>query len=127
MGNHYKLLLVEDNPSNLELFIDILSITNYEYVTASNGLEALEIAKNERPDLILLDIQLPGMDGLLVVSKLREMEETKNAKIIALTAHAMKGDKDIFISKGFDDYISKPITVKLFLSKIDEILKSIST
>ncbi|HIJ61005.1 MAG TPA: response regulator [Nitrospirae bacterium] len=127
MGNHYKLLLVEDNPSNLELFIDILSITNYEYVTASNGLEALEIAKKERPDLILLDIQLPGMDGLLVVSKLREMEETKNAKIIALTAHAMKGDKDIFISKGFDDYISKPITVKLFLSKIDEILKSIST
>ncbi|MCX8069955.1 MAG: response regulator [Thermodesulfovibrionales bacterium] len=120
MGRQYKLLLVEDNPANLELFCDILSITEYHYITTSNGLDAINIAKTEMPDLILLDIQLPGMDGLSVISKLREMQETRNTKIIALTAHAMKGDKEMFISKGFDDYISKPIKVKEFLAKIKE-------
>lgn len=125
MYKQYKLLVVEDNAANLELFCDILSITEYQYVTASNGLDAIEIAKTERPDLILLDIQLPGMDGLSVVAKLREIEETKFAKIIALTAHAMKGDKEMFIAKGFDDYISKPIKVKDFLSKIEEHVKNL--
>lgn len=115
-----KIMIVEDNPVNLELFIDILSLTDYQCITATTGDEAIELALRELPDIILLDIQLPGIDGMAVAKILREKEETKGCKIIALTAHAMRGDRELFISKGFDGYIPKPIVVKDFLREIQK-------
>lgn len=119
MSKDIKILIVEDNPVNLELFTDILSMTGYTYLTATNGESAIEVATNERPNLILLDIQLPGMDGIEVAKALRNRQETRDAKIVALTAHAMKGDRELFIKEGFDGYISKPIVVKDFLKEIE--------
>ncbi len=118
MSKQIKILIVEDNPVNLELFSDILSLTDYQYLTATSGEEAIEIALRELPNIILLDIQLPSMDGITVAKILREKEQTRGCKIIALTAHAMKGDRENFIKLGFDGYISKPIVVKDFLREI---------
>jgi len=114
---------VEDNPANLELFLDILEIGGYESLHTSEGGEAIEIAAREVPDLILLDIQLPGMDGLAVVRALRSMRATKHIKTIALTAYAMKGDREMFLEKGFDGYIAKPVAVQGFLQMIEGYLQ----
>lgn len=119
-----RILIVEDNLVNMELFIDILSTAGYECIHTADGENAIEIAKKEVPDLILLDIQLPGMDGLTVGRILRSIAETKNLRIIALTAYAMKGDKEMFLDKGFDGYISKPIKMKEFLDEVESFLGS---
>lgn len=120
--NKPKILVVEDNPLNMDLFLEILAMAGYSSVHTSNGEEAIDIAKKEKPDLILLDIQLPGMDGLSVADILRSSDDTKHIKIIAVTAHSMRGDKEMFLSKGFDGYIPKPIRVKEFLKTIEEFL-----
>ncbi|MFQ3573955.1 MAG: response regulator [Thermodesulfovibrionales bacterium] len=117
-----KILVVEDNQSNLELFLDILSMKPYDCMASSNGEEAIQKAISENPDLILLDIQLPGLDGVEVIKRLRQDPKTQKTKIIALTAHAMKGDRDYYLSQGFDGYISKPIVVKDFLKEISNLL-----
>ena len=119
-----RILVVEDNQVNLELFLDILKIGEYECFYAMEGAEAIEIAKREIPDLILLDIQLPGMDGLAVLRQLRSIPATKNIKTIALTAYAMKGDREMFLEMDFDGYISKPIGVKKLLEAIENFLIS---
>jgi two-component system, cell cycle response regulator DivK len=119
-----KVLVVEDNEANLELFLDILEIGGYECIHTSEGAEAIEIAAKELPDLILLDIQLPGIDGLSVIKALRSMPVTKDIKTIALTAYAMKGDREMFLEKGFDGYIPKPVAVKSFLQTVKEYLHS---
>lgn len=117
-----RILIVEDNPVNMELFMDILSSAEYECMHTVDGEEAINIATREQPDLILLDIQLPGMDGITVGRILRSQEATKNMKLIALTAYAMKGDKEMFLEKGFDGYISKPIKMKEFLVAVEDFL-----
>lgn len=118
-----KILVVEDNQANLELFLDILSMSGYDYIASTNGEDAIQKAISEKPDLILLDIQLPELDGVEVVKRLRDNPKTKGLIIIALTAHAMIGDRDYYLSKGFDGYMSKPIKVKNFLSEIKDYLK----
>lgn len=123
MENKAKILVVEDNPANLELFIDILDSAGYACVYTKKGEEAFEIAKREKPDLVLLDIQLSGMDGMTVERNLRSHEDTKDIKIVALTAHAMKGDKEMFLGEGFDGYIPKPIKIKEFLKAVKGYLK----
>jgi len=123
MGSR-KILIVEDNPVNMELFTDLLSLRNCECLCAEEGSSAIELARSGKPDLILLDIQLPGMDGLSVASELRSHEETRHIKIVAVTAYAMKGEKDIFLEKGFDGYISKPIDNKDFLDKVESFLEN---
>lgn len=123
MKKKHKILIVEDNPANMELFIDILNIGEYECMCTSRGEDAIDIAKTEKPDLLLLDIQLPGIDGLTVNEMLRASDETKHIKIIALTAYAMKGDKEMFIAKGFDGYISKPVRIKEFLETVQSYLQ----
>lgn len=115
---HKKILIVEDNTVNLELFMEILGTEHYECLSTSKGEEVVEIAERERPDLILLDIQLPGMDGITVCKALRSMEKTRGIKIIALTAYAMTGDKERFLELGFDGYISKPVKMKDFLESV---------
>lgn len=124
MSSKQKILVVEDNQVNLELFTDILNIGGYECLHTTKGEEVLDMVKRERPDLVLLDIQLPGVDGLTVSKILKSHEETKNIKVIALTAYAMKGDKEMFLEQGFDGYIPKPIKMKEFLSAIEDYLRS---
>lgn len=120
MENKAKILLiVEDNPVNAELFMDILETAGYSYIHTTKGEDAIEIAKKERLDLVLMDIQLLGMDGITAAKILRSHDNTKHLKIIALTAHAMKNDKEMFLKEGFDGYIAKPILVKEFLKAIE--------
>ncbi len=124
MSSKQKILVVEDNQVNLELFMDLLSVGGYECLYTTKGEEALDIAKRERLDLVLLDIQLPGVDGLEVVKTLKSSDDTRNLKVIALTAYAMKGDKEMFLEQGFDGYIPKPVKMKEFLSAIEDYLRS---
>jgi two-component system cell cycle response regulator DivK len=122
MKPNKKILIVEDNKVNLELFLDILSSAGYNCIYTTDGEDVIKIAKKEIPELILLDIQLPNIDGLSILKLLKSQEDTKKMKVIALTAFAMKGDKEKFLSEGFDGYISKPVKVKEFLQSIREYL-----
>jgi CheY-like chemotaxis protein len=120
-----KILVVEDNDMNMQLVEFLLEEGGYEIMKATSGEEALSImrASNDPPpDLILMDIHLPGMDGLSVVRAMKEDGRTSGVPILALTAHAMRGDRDRFLEAGCDGYISKPIDVKTFISSIEQYL-----
>ncbi len=104
-----KILIVEDNPQNMRLIEMALSVESYTLLRTTDGEEALEVAKKERPDLIIMDIQLPKMSGLEVTRKLREIPEFSRTPIIAITAYAMKGDKEKALNAGCNAYLSKPI------------------
>ena len=121
-----KILVVEDNDMNMQLVEFLLEEGGYTIVKATSGEEALALARDSEaaPDLILMDIHLPGMDGLSVVRAMKENERTARIPILALTAHAMRGDKDRFLEAGCDGYISKPIDVKTFISSIEQYLGS---
>ena len=124
--NGRKILVVEDNDMNMQLVEYLLEEAGYDIVKATSGEEALSITRNpavHAPDLILMDIHLPGMDGLSVVRFMKANERTARVPILALTAHAMRGDKDRFLEAGCDGYISKPIDVKTFLSSIEKYLE----
>lgn len=110
-----KILIVEDNPSNLKLFKLVLEPINCEIVEAYDGLQALEVAKESLPDIILMDIQIPRLDGLEVTKKLRQMDEFANTPIIALTAFAMERDEKAGLAAGCNDYITKPFNTAKFL------------
>ena len=107
-----KILIVEDNPQNMRLVEMALSAESYTLLEATNGEEALEIAKKERPDLIIMDVQLPKMSGLEVTRKLREIPEFNRTPIIAVTAYAMKGDEEKALDAGCSGYLSKPIRAR---------------
>lgn len=104
----YKILVVEDNADNLAVLEAFLE-DDYELVNAEDGKEGLEMAKSQSPDLILMDISLPEMDGTEVLAEIKKIDEIKNIPVIALTAHAMVGDKEKYLKLGFDSYVSKPI------------------
>lgn len=123
MGDKAKVMIVEDNPANLQLFLHVLNVGGYGCVYVTRGEDAFEMAKEEKPDIILLDIQLPEMDGFTVNRILKSHDGTKHLKVIALTAHAMKGDKETFLKEGFDGYIPKPIKVKEFLDAIESFIQ----
>jgi two-component system, cell cycle response regulator DivK len=120
------VLVVEDNDMNMQLVEYLLEEGGYNIVKAASGEEALTITREAAPppDLILMDIHLPGMDGLSVVREMKADSRTRKIPILALTAHAMRGDKDRFLEAGCDGYISKPIDVKTFLSSIEQFMKS---
>jgi CheY-like chemotaxis protein len=107
-----KILIVEDNPQNMRLIEMALSAESYTLLEATNGEEALEVVKKERPDLIIMDIQLPKMSGLEVTRKLREIPEFSRTSIIAVTAYAMKGDEKKALDAGCNAYLSKPISAR---------------
>jgi two-component system cell cycle response regulator DivK len=107
-----KILIVEDNQDSRELVVKVLKNKGYQTIEAADGEEALEKAATERPDLILLDISIPKIDGYEVAKRLKSQEEFKDIPIVALTAHAMKGDREKVIVSGFEGYISKPINVR---------------
>lgn len=118
-----KILIVEDNQDSRELFIKILKNKGYDLIEAVDGEEAIEKALKEKPNLILLDISIPKIDGYEVTKRLKSLEEFQDIPIVALTAHAMKGDREKFISAGFEGYISKPINVREFPAQVKEYLK----
>ncbi|HJW93755.1 MAG TPA: response regulator [Thermoanaerobaculia bacterium] len=122
-----KILVVEDNDMNMQLVEYLLEEGGYDITKATSGEEALAITSSDDKlasfDLILMDIHLPGMDGLSVVRRMKSNERTARIPILALTAHAMRGDKDRFLEAGCDGYISKPIDVKTFISSIEQYLK----
>jgi CheY-like chemotaxis protein len=118
-----RILVVEDNDMNMQLVEFLLEEGGYESVKATSGEEALAITRDSAaPDLILMDIHLPGMDGLSVVRAMKAEARTSTIPILALTAHAMRGDKDRFLEAGCDGYISKPIDVKTFIASIQRYL-----
>lgn len=119
-----RVLVVEDNDMNMQLVEYLLEEGGYEIIKAASGEDALSILQGpERVDLILMDIHLPGIDGLSVVREMKTNERTKDVPILALTAHAMRGDRDRFLQAGCDGYISKPIDVKTFLTSVRQYLK----
>ncbi|MGO9015656.1 MAG: response regulator [Dissulfurispiraceae bacterium] len=121
MNNKPRVLVVDDNIANLELFTDFLDLGGYECINATNGEDAIAIARREHPDLVLLDIQLPGMDGLTVARILKNDEETKDIKVVALTAYMIQKNNEIFMNEALDGYISKPVSLNAFLKAVDEL------
>jgi two-component system, cell cycle response regulator DivK len=117
-----KILLVEDNEMNRDMLSRRLIKKGYEVVMALDGEQALEMAGSESPDLILMDISLPGLDGWEATRRLKAMPETKGIPIIALTAHAMAGDRERCLEAGCNDYDTKPVEFPRLLGKIQEFL-----
>lgn len=115
-----KVLVVEDSPFNMELVLEILDSIGFAATGASNGAEAIKDTENMVYDLVLMDIELPGMDGITISKIIRNKPAYKNIPMIALTAYAMKGDKERFLNAGFNDYISKPIDVSDFIKKMEK-------
>ncbi|MCC4771445.1 response regulator [Methanosarcina sp. DH2] len=114
-----SILVVEDSPVIMELIKFLLTTFDYESKEASDGFEALRIAKENRFDLILLDIQLPGFDGLEVLKEIKKIPEIQRTPVIALTAHTMQGDEDRFLKAGCSGYVSKPIDIGRFKSILE--------
>ena len=112
------VLIVEDNPANLKLASFLLNGAGYTVISATDAEAGLTLARNERPDLILMDIQLPGMDGLEATALLKQEDATRGIPVIALTALAMKGDEERIRAAGCDGYVAKPIAYKEFLATI---------
>ena len=106
------ILVVEDNEKNRRLIVDVLKYYKYNVIEAVNGEEAVTSAVSQLPDLILMDIQMPVMDGFTAFKLLRENPATKDIKVIALTSFAMAGDREKILSAGFDDYIAKPMDTR---------------
>ncbi|MEJ2367543.1 MAG: response regulator [Acidobacteriota bacterium] len=117
------ILLVEDNPQNLELAEFLLEEAGWRVRTAKNARQAREAIQDHMPDLILMDIYLPGCSGLDLVREIRLMPGGSELSIVALTAHAMRGDRERFLKGGCTGYIAKPIDVKLFVSSIRRYLQ----
>jgi two-component system cell cycle response regulator DivK len=121
-----KVLIVEDNELNMKLFHDLLEAHGIETVQTKDGFSVLNLARDESPDLILMDIQLPEVSGLDVTKWLKEDEELKKIPVIAVTAFAMKGDEQKIREGGCEDYISKPISVSRFMETVQKYLTKTS-
>lgn len=118
-----KILIVEDNDLNLKLFHDLLIIQNYEVISSKDGVGIIEMVEKEKPDIILMDIQLNGISGMDLIKSLKKKPSTNHIPIIAVTAFAMKNDEAIICSSGCDLYLSKPVSIDLFFHSINQFLK----
>jgi two-component system cell cycle response regulator DivK len=116
------ILIVEDNELNMKLFHDLLEAHGYKTLQTRNGIDAIALARKHRPDLIVMDIQLPEVSGLDVTKWLKEDDTLRNIPIVAVTAFAMKGDEERIREGGCEAYISKPISVALFIETINQFL-----
>lgn len=117
-----SILIVEDNELNMKLFDDLLSAHGYVTIKTRDGTQVLELAREHRPDLILMDIQLPEVSGLEVTQWLKKDDDLKTIPVIAITAFAMKGDEERIRQGGCEDYISKPISISHFIGVIKKYL-----
>ena len=112
------ILIVEDNDKNLKLTRDVLRFHGFETIEATNAEDGIALAQERKPDLVLMDIQLPGMDGVSALQKLRQDKATASIPVVALTASVMKEDRERFDKAGFDGFITKPISVKAFPDQV---------
>ncbi|MBE0434686.1 MAG: response regulator [Methylomicrobium sp.] len=117
-----QILVVEDTFINMKLVCMLLEKAGYRVLRADNAEDGIALAQRHLPDLILMDIQLPGMDGLEATRLLKEADATRHIKVVALTAFAMKGDEEKMIAAGCDGYIAKPIQYKNFLGEVEKTL-----
>lgn len=117
-----KILVVEDNDLNLKLFRDLLENQGYQVIETKDGMEALGIARDVRPNLILMDIQLHGISGFDIITQIKKENEIKDIPIIAVTAFAMKDDEERILKSGCEAYISKPISIGPFLESVKKFL-----
>jgi two-component system cell cycle response regulator len=120
--NNQKILIIEDNPTNLKLIRSLLGIGKYEVIEAMDADTGIQYAQQHRPDLILMDVQLPGMDGLSATRKLKKEPALKDIPVVAITAHAMQGDDKKALEAGCAGYISKPLDTRKFLERIAQFL-----
>jgi two-component system, cell cycle response regulator DivK len=120
-----KILLAEDNQVNRELVREMLEGNNYEVIEVENGLEALHMLPKALPDLVLLDIQMPVLDGMSAIKQLRQKPEYHDLPVLALTAYAMVGDRERVMAAGFSGYIAKPIDRKTLLAEIEQQLSKV--
>jgi two-component system cell cycle response regulator DivK len=107
-----RILVVEDNEKNMKLFRDVLAAVGYRTLEATTGRDAVDLATEHTPDLVLMDIQLPDLDGVQALQRLRADARTETIPVVALTAQAMRGDRERFLAAGFDGYVSKPVNVR---------------
>ena len=121
-GMAKTVLIVEDNDLNMKLFHDLLDAHGYQTLQTKDGMEALAIARENRPDLILMDIQLPEVSGLEVTKWIKEDDSLKSIPVVAVTAFAMKGDEEKIREGGCEAYIAKPISVQQFLETVKRFL-----
>jgi CheY-like chemotaxis protein len=117
-----KILIVEDSPDNMKLFRALLTLRQHEVAGLSGGDGLLDTIGRERPDLVLMDIQLPGKDGFALLGEIRG-SEYRGLRVIALTAHAMSGDRERAMDAGFDGYITKPIDIRSFPEQVRQALE----
>jgi two-component system cell cycle response regulator DivK len=119
VGDH-PILVVEDNEKNMKLFCDVLQVKGYRTLEATSGERAVEVALSEHPALVLMDVQLPGIDGVEALTRLRSDERTASIPVLALTAQAMQHDRQRFLDAGFDGYISKPVDIVELVRLVQE-------
>jgi len=119
----HSILVVDDNPSNLKLFTYLLALPGYEVTTARNAEEALQVLARVKPALILMDLQLPDMDGLTLTRRLKAEPELRGTAIVAVTASAMKGDEERARLAGVDGYMTKPLEKQAFRAMVERYLK----
>jgi two-component system cell cycle response regulator DivK len=112
MSDRALVLIVEDNPRNLKLARDVLNHAGYETLEADNAEDGLALARDRHPSLVLMDVQLPGMDGMQALVRLRSDPATHDIPVVALTAFAMKADRERFLAAGFDNYVEKPLDIR---------------
>jgi len=122
MTDQPVILIVEDNPRNLKLARDVLNHVGYRTLEADNAEDGLALAHAEQPGLVLMDVQLPGMDGLEALARLRADPVTAHIRVVALTAFAMKDDRERFLASGFDGYLEKPLDVREFPTQVAALL-----
>ena len=116
------ILIIEDNQKNRKLARDVLQVKGYRTIESETAEQGLELARNQSPALILMDILLPGMDGITAMKQLKADPNTQNIPIIAITASAMTNNRTAMLAEGFDGYQTKPITLKDFLGEIERVL-----
>jgi CheY-like chemotaxis protein len=119
-----RILIIEDNEAAMDLMVYLLHTSGYRTFSAENGAEGLRLAKQELPDLIVCDINLPEMDGLEVLRLLKENSGARSIPIVAVTALAIVGDRERLLRAGFDGYISKPIDPEIFVAQMEALLRS---
>ena len=115
-----RVLVVEDNEKNMKLFRDVLQAKGYETLEATTGDDAITLALEHSPALVLMDVQLPGMSGVEALARLRSDERTASIPVLALTAQAMQGDRERFLAEGFDGYLAKPVDIVELLTTVQD-------
>jgi two-component system, cell cycle response regulator DivK len=122
-AREHRVLVVEDNASSRRLACEVLELHGYVVEGVETGEEALEVIGERRPDVVLLDVQLPGIDGVETLRRLRSDPQTADLPVVAVTAYAMRGDRDQFLADGFDAYIAKPIDVRALPHQVEAMIE----